>query len=39
MDNGMNTKKYRAIAEQYLKDHYPDWNASDLVYKKGFEYE
>jgi 5-methylcytosine-specific restriction endonuclease McrA len=39
MDNGMNTKRYRAIAEQYLKDHYPDWNVSDLVYKKGFEYE
>lgn len=35
--------KYRALymnrALNYMKEHYPDWNISDLVYKKGFEYE
>lgn len=34
MDNGKNTKRYRAIAEQYLKDHYPGWDARELIYSK-----
>jgi 5-methylcytosine-specific restriction endonuclease McrA len=34
MDNGLNTVKYRAIAECYLKDHYPGWDARELIYSK-----
>lgn len=30
---------YMNRAISYMKEHYPDWNISDLVYKKGFEYE
>lgn len=38
MDNGMYRAKYIAFAESYLRDHYEDWNISDLIYHKGFEY-
>ena len=34
MDNGMNTKHYRKVAEEYLKSHYPEWDKSKLVYNK-----
>lgn len=39
MDNGMNRVQYISYAESYLRDHYEDWNISDLVYHKGFEYD
>lgn len=39
MDDGNNRALYINIAANYLKEHYPDWNVSDLVYKKGFEYD
>lgn len=34
MDNGLNTKRYREIAKEYLMSCYPDWNEKDLVYDK-----
>lgn len=34
MDNGLNTKRYREIARNYLMSIYPDWNEKDLVYNK-----
>lgn len=34
MDNGKNRLYYIATAEAYLKDKYPDWDASELIYKK-----
>ena len=34
LDNGLNTKRYREIAREYLKSCYPDWNEKDLVYDK-----
>lgn len=34
MDNGLNTKLYRNMAEEYLKSKYPDWNKSKLVFNK-----
>ena len=34
MDNGLNTKVYRRIAEEYLRSKYPNWNKSKLVYNK-----
>ena len=34
MDNGLNTKVYRSIAEEYLRSKYPDWNKSKLVFNK-----
>lgn len=34
MDNGLNTKVYRSIAEEYLRSKYPNWNKSKLVYSK-----
>ena len=34
MDNGLNTKHYRSVAEEYLKSHYPEWDKSKLVYNK-----
>lgn len=34
MDNGLNTKLYRSIAEEYLKSKYPNWNKSKLVFNK-----
>lgn len=37
MDNGMNRPKYIAYAEGYLRDHYDDWDISDLIYHKGFD--
>ena len=39
MDNGKNRAMYIKVAEQYLKDHYKNWNISDLIYHKGFEYD
>lgn len=38
-DNGKNRELYMNRAIAYMKEHYPDWNISDLVYKKGFEYD
>lgn len=38
MDNGMARELYVRKAERYLREHYKDWNISDLVYHKGFEY-
>lgn len=34
MDNGLNTKRYREIAKEYLMSCYPDWNEKDLIYDK-----
>lgn len=34
MDNGLNTKVYRSIAEEYLRSKYPNWNKSKLVFNK-----
>ena len=39
MDDGKDRALYIAKAEKYLKDHYPDWNVSDLIYHKGYEYD
>ncbi|MBP5422474.1 MAG: HNH endonuclease [Paludibacteraceae bacterium] len=35
MDDGDNRKYYMEVAENYLRDHYPDWNKNDLIFKKG----
>lgn len=34
MDNGKNTKIFREKAENYLKNIYPGWERSKLVYNK-----
>ena len=34
LDNGLNTKKYREMARNYLMSCYPDWDEKDLVYNK-----
>lgn len=33
-DNGLRTKYYDNIAEEYLKSKYPNWNKENLIYKK-----
>lgn len=33
-DNGLNTKVYDKMAEDYLKTKYDDWNKEELVYRK-----
>ena len=38
-DEGKYREMYMNRAISYMKEHYPDWNISDLVYKKGFEYD
>jgi len=38
-DEGHDRELYMNRAVNYMKEHYPDWNIGDLVYKKGFEYE
>ena len=35
MDNGKDRVYYVAKAESYLRDHYPDWDARELVYIKS----
>lgn len=39
LDEGKDRELYMSRAIAYMKEHYPDWNISDLVYKKGFEYD
>lgn len=39
LDEGKDRELYMNRAISYMKEHYPDWNISDLVYRKGFEYE
>lgn len=34
-DEGKYREMYMNRAISYMKEHYPDWNISDLVYKKG----
>ena len=36
MDNGKSGKEKRAIAEAYLREHYPNWSKEDQIYKKSF---
>ena len=35
LDNGLDRAYYVAKAENYLRDHYPDWDANKLVYIKS----
>ena len=39
LDEGHDRELYMNRAINYMKEHYPDWNMSDLVYKKGFLYD
>ena len=39
LDSGYHRELYMNRAISYMKKHYPDWNISDLVYKKGYEYD
>ena len=34
LDNGKDRVYYVAKAENYLRDHYPDWDANKLIYSK-----
>lgn len=36
MDDGNNREWYMEVAENYLKNHYPDWDKEKLIFKKGF---
>lgn len=37
MDNGKYHKELQKAVREHLKAHYPDWNETDLIYKKwGF---
>jgi 5-methylcytosine-specific restriction endonuclease McrA len=38
-DEGHDRELYMNRAVNYMKEHYPDWNIGDLVYKKGFLYD
>lgn len=38
-DEGHDRELYMNRAVNYMKEHYPDWNISNLVYKKGFLYD
>lgn len=38
-DEGKDRGLYMYRAINYMKEHYPDWNISDLVYHKGYVYD
>lgn len=33
-DNGLNSLEYEQKVERYLRSKYPNWNKSNLIYKK-----
>ena len=39
LDEGKNRELYMKVAITHMKEHYPDWNMSDLIFKKGYEYD
>lgn len=39
MDNGLYRHEMQALFEEYLSDHYEDWNKSELVYNKWADFK
>ena len=38
-DEGKDKELYMHRAIAYMKEHYPDWDINNQVYRKGMEYE